>query len=221
MSLEDTTENILRLGDLRDVRDLDVFLARAAGVRDGVARLVARGTTLAVHVAAAFPLMLGSAAPTIVGQRGLHLRTPATADVVVPIAEVRDRLARMTRVGSADLGLPPSRPSAPWTATVPLSAVWQRLEPVSDDVWTEVGRDVAAQVRDSLPEQPGQAMVFQAREALWSRADDRLGDGALTGAAFAAQAYGFLGQGSTSRRFAAGPWQRLSASGGTVLWRAG
>ncbi|MGO1320949.1 MAG: hypothetical protein ACTMIK_11960, partial [Galactobacter sp.] len=63
MCAESSSASSLVLSDSTDVRDLDVFLARAARVRDGVVRLVVRGNALAVHVAAAFPLILGSGGP--------------------------------------------------------------------------------------------------------------------------------------------------------------
>jgi hypothetical protein len=214
-----TVTSSLFLGDLADVRDLEVFARRAAGVRDGVARLVARGSALAVHVAASFPLILGGGAPTIVGQRGLRLGGPAELDIVVPLAEVRDRLARMQRTGSTTFDVPPSRPSAPWTAALPLGVPWQERGTGPDDVWRAVAGDVASGVRAALPQEPGQTMVFQAREALWSHADPRLGEGSLDGAAFVAQAYGFLVPGGTSRRLTSGTWERLSSRGGTLLWR--
>jgi hypothetical protein len=210
----------LRLGDLTDVRDLDVFLARSVRVRDGVTRLVARGSMLGVHVAASFPLMLGSGAPTIVGQRGVRLAEPASVDVVVPVSEVRDRLARMQRTESTVFDVPPSRPSAPWTATLPLAAAWREESEVPDDAWLAAARDVASAVRGALPEGPGQPVVFQAREALWGQTRSDLGEGTLAGAAFVADAYGFLTSGGRSRRFTSGAWQRLSSRGGTLLWKS-
>jgi hypothetical protein len=219
MDGKQSAASVLQLEDLQDVSDTEVFLRRSSGLRDGVTRLVARGGAMAVHVAASFPLVLGGAAPTIVGQRGLRLGAPAELDVVVPISEVRDRLARMQRTGSTTFDVPTSRPSAPWTATLPLQASWRERDPVSDDVWRAVAGDVASDVRAALPQDPGQAMVFQAREALWSRHDDRLGGGAVSGAAFVAQAYGFLLPGGSSRRFTSATWERLSSRGGTLLWR--
>lgn len=213
------------LGDGDDVRDLAQFLTRAAGLRDGVARLVARGSVGAVHVAASFPLMLGGAAPLIVGQRGVRLTRTTQTDVVVPAAEVRDRLARL-RTKDDDgaglaLGLPPSRPSAPWTSLLPLAARWEERESVGDDAMRERAARVAEAVHAALPDSPGQPLLFQAREALWSEPAPELGDGFIAGAAFVAHAYGFLREGSRSRRFTAGPWERLSSQGGTLLWRAG
>ncbi|MGO3152090.1 MAG: hypothetical protein ACTIJJ_05640 [Galactobacter sp.] len=221
MCAESSFSTRLVLGDSTDVRDLDVFLARSVRVRDGVARLVVRGSALAVHVAAAFPLILGSGGPTIVGQRGARLAEPGVLDVVVPVGEVRDRLARMQRTDSTVFDVPPSRPSAPWTATLPLSVAWQERGLASDDVWLAAARDVATAVSDSLPTDPGQAMVFQARDALWGQSAPDLGEGAVLGAAFLADAYGFLSTGGRSRRFTSGTWERLSSRGGTLLWRAG
>lgn len=219
MCAESSSASSLVLSDSTDVRDLDVFLARAARVRDGVVRLVVRGNALAVHVAAAFPLILGSGGPTIVGQRGVRLVEPAALDVVVPAGEVRDRLARMHRTGSTVFDVPPSRPSAPWTATLPLSVAWEERSPVPDDAWLGSARGVASAVSESLPTDPGQAMVFQARDALWRQGAPELGEGAVLGAAFVADAYGFLTAGGRSRRFTSGMWERLSSRGGTLLWR--
>ena len=211
----------LLLTDAHDVLDLEQFLTRAAGVREGVARLVARGPVAAVHVAAAFPLMLGAEAPTIVGQRGVRLAREAELDVVVPIAELRDRLARLRsgNAGALELEVPPSRPSAPWTATLPLTVAWDPLGTVHDDAWAVAAREVASAVQASLPQDPGQPLVFQARDALWAAPREDLSQGTLAGAAFVAHAYGFLRRGGTSFRLRGGGWERLSAGGGTLLWR--
>lgn len=210
--------------DLQDARDLDQFLTRAVGVRDGVARLIARGPVAALHVAAAFPLMLGAPAPVFIAQRGVRLATPAELDVVVPVAELRDRLARLARTevsGPAQLDVPPSRPSAPWTSLVPLGVAWEERGTVPDDAWVAAARGVASRVQEALPQDPGQPLVFAARDAVWNSPEETLGEGVISGAPFLAHAYGFLAPGQSSRRFAAGAWQRLSAHGGTLLWRAG
>ncbi len=213
----------LILPDPADVADLARFLVRSASVRDGVCRRVARGNVLALHVAGTFPLMLGATTPTIIGQRGVRLATPAELDVVVPIAELRDRLARLAREGEGPLVLdvPPSRPNAPWTATLPLAVRWESIAPVHDDAWAAAARGVANEVQESLPTDPGQPLVFAARDAAWGRAAPELGHGVLAGAAFLAHAYGFLREGARSARFTSGAWERLSAGGGTLLWRAG
>jgi hypothetical protein len=213
----------LILPEPADVADLDRFLTRASSVRDGVCRLVARGQVLALHVAGAFPLMLGSASPTIIGQRGVRLARPAELDVVVPIAELRDRLARLTRQGEGalDLDVPPSRPNAPWTATLPLASRWEAVGQAHDDTWVAAARRVASEVQDSLPTDPGQPLVFAARDAAWGREEPELGPGVIAGAAFLAHAYGFLREGATSSRFTSGAWERLSSPGGTLLWRTG
>lgn len=214
----------LLLEDHRDALDLDLFLNRAVGVRDGVTRLVARGRTAALHVAATFPLVLGTPTPTVIGQRGVRLAEPAELDVVVPISEVRDRLARMARsagVAARALSVPVSRPSAPWTSTVPLTAAWSPRGQVPDDAWVAAAREVASDVRQALPQDPGQPVVFQTRDAVWAAPLPELGEGVIAGAVFLAHAYGFLRPGSVSLRFTSGPWERLSGSGGTLLWRAG
>lgn len=224
--------------DLQDARDLDQFLTRAAGVREGVARLIARGSVAALHVAAAFPLMLGAPAPVFIAQRGVRLAVPAELDVVVPMAELRDRLARLARSESTSasgagsgaepaaghavqLDVPPSRPSAPWTSLVPLGAHWEAAGAVSDDAWVAAARGVASRVQAALPQDPGQPVVFAARDAVWNSPEDSLGEGVISGAPFLAHAYGFLTPGGSSALFTAGAWRRLSARGGTLLWRAG
>lgn len=212
----------LLLEDAHDALDLDQFLARASGVRDGVTRIVARGGAAAFHVAGGFPLVLGARGATLIGQRGLRLAEPADLDVVVPLSEARDRLARMVRAGgeaARRFSIPVSRRTAPWTAGVPLAAAWEPLGAVPDDAWVATAREVASRVQEALPTDPGQPLVFAAREAVWSEPAPELGEAAIAGAAFLAHAYGFLRPGGSSRRYAAGPWQRLSSIGGTLLWR--
>lgn len=218
------TSSALVLPELHDARDLDQFLTRAAGVRDGVARVVARGRVAAFHVAATFPIILGAKTPLFIAQRGLRLAAEAELDVVVPLSELRDRLARLSRQddeGEQVLGVPPSRPSAPWTSLVPLGADWRAYGEVADDEWVAAARGVAARVQDSLPQDPGQPLVFAARDAVWATPLPELGEGVLSGAPFLAHALGFLQPGVSSRRFTARNWQRLSSRGGTLLWRPG
>lgn len=218
----------LILGDARDARDLDQFLTRAVGIRDGVVRVIARSKMAAFHVAAGFPLMLGAGAATFVAQRGVALAQDAELDVVVPISEVRDRLARLARTDAAGprtLDVPPSRPSAPWTSTLPLGAAWAPVAQVPDDAWVAAARGVAMRVQEALPEQPGQPLVFTARDAVWSSEESELGAGVLSGAPFLAHAYGFLAPQGVSRMFSTGEgpgsWRRLSSRGGTLMWRMG
>lgn len=222
--------NSLILSDATDLHDVDTFLKRSAGIRDGVCRIVARGRVAALHTAFSFPLMLTDPAPVIIAQRGVRLtQQTELLDVVVPLAELRDRMPRAVNAGRGQLRVPPQRVNAPWTSLVPLQAQWEPGGTVVDDAVYDAGAEVARIVNDSLPDHPGQPVVVQARNAVWGKTlgelgvvtqDDHLAP-MLAGAAFTAQALGFVARGQRSRVFASGMWRRLSCHGGTLLYRAG
>jgi hypothetical protein len=76
-----------------------------------------------------------------------------------------------------------------------------------------------AEVAGIVPDQPGALIVNNARAAVWGRQIPGL-DGVPAGAAFAALALGFLGDGE-HRLFRNGRWFRLSGSRGHILARSG
>ncbi len=220
----------LILSEATDLEDVGTFLQRSASIRDGVCRIVARGRVAALHTAFSFPMMLTDPAPVIIAQRGVRLtQQTELVDVVVPMAELRDRLPRATSAGHGQLRIPPQRVNAPWTSLVPLQSQWEQAGTVVDDAVHDAGAEVARIVSESLPDQPGQPVLVQARNAVWGKSlselgvvelSDRLAP-MLAGAAFTAYALGFVLKGGRSRLFTAGMWRRLSCHGGTLLYRAG
>ena len=76
-----------------------------------------------------------------------------------------------------------------------------------------------AEIAAALPEAVGGHVVAQVRAAVWGR-DLPSAPGVAAGAAFAADALGFLDPQEPVAVRQAGPWWRLSTSRGHVLVRA-
>jgi hypothetical protein len=202
----------LALADAATARDLVTLVARARRLdADGGVRLVARGTVLAVYVG----VLHGAGGPTVLGLRVAGLAAPADVDVTVPLAAVADRLARAD--AGAGLPLPPVGHGAAWAGVSPPRSGWSPAGTLGAD---EVRRAAGAGVRDvaaGTPEGAGAAAVARLRATVWGRPLPGAED-VPSGAAFAADALGFLGDEPVSV-FAAGPWRRLSTGRGHVLAR--
>ncbi|MEA5455291.1 hypothetical protein SPF06_11225 [Sinomonas sp. JGH33] len=211
-------QTTLDLGDREAVADLRTFLARARAVDPaGAVRLQAVGRVLAAYVCVLAPRVLGEATPTVLGMRAIPLAEPSDVDVTVSLSSVFDRLARMGD-DDAILDVPPSSVHVAWAAVSPPRGPWAPAGDVPGDVLAAAAADGMAKVASLVPEQPGQAMVDGARASVWGNEVDGV-EGVPAGAAFAAEALGFLVPGGTMRRFAAGPWVRLSSPRGHVLCR--
>ncbi|MDQ4502318.1 hypothetical protein [Sinomonas sp. ASV322] len=208
----------LDLGDREAVADLRTFLARARAVDSGGAvRLQTVGQVLAAYVCVLSPRALGEATPTVLGMRAIPLARPADVDATVSMASVADRLARMGDDETL-LDVPPSSVHVAWAAVSPPRGPWAPAGDVSSDVLAAAAAEGMARVASLVPEQPGQAMVDGARATVWGSEVDGV-EGVPSGAAFAAEALGFLVPGDTMRLFASGAWVRLSSPRGHVLCR--
>jgi hypothetical protein len=207
----------LLLPDQDSAADLATYLARARRVDpDGAARLVAAGTTLAVYVSPVH----GGGGPTVLGLRVLALAEPASADRTVPMAAVSDRLARaLPSSGPVPLPLPPmDAPDAGWAGVGPPRSGWQAVGTVDAAALSEGARAGIAQIADGAGPASGSAAVSRLRALVWGRDLDSV-PGLPAGAAFAAEALGFLGSDEPVTLHSAGPWQRLSSVRGHVLVR--
>lgn len=211
-------QTVLDLGDGEAVADLSIFLARARAVDAGGAiRLQAVGRVLAAYVCVLTPRALGESTPTVLGMRAIPLAQAADVDATVSMASVADRLARMGE-GDTLLDVPPSSVHVAWAAVTPPRGPWAPTGDVSSDILAAAAADGMAKVASLVPEQPGQAMVDGARASVWGRDVDGV-EGIPAGAAFAAEALGFLVPGGMMRRFDSGTWVRLSSPRGHVLCR--
>jgi hypothetical protein len=211
-------QTVLDLGDPEAVADLRTFLTRARAIDPaGAVRLQAVGSVLAVYVCVLQPRALGDGTPTVLGMRAAALSRPAEVDATVPMSAVADRLARMADAGTL-LDVPPSSVHVAWAAVSPPRGPWIPTGEVTAAVLAKAAAAGMAEVAALVPDQPGAAMVSGARAAVWGRDVEGVA-GLPAGAAFAAEALGFLGGGEAVSVFASGTWVRLSSARGHVLCR--
>jgi hypothetical protein len=226
----------LTLADAESVADLHTFLTRARAIEDGSARLEAAGTALGVYVPVLYPEALGASVPTVLGLRVARLAEPADLAAVYGLGALTDRLARMAGA-STELSLPPAEAFAPWAGVAPPRRGWERIAAYDDATLRSVAEDGMRAVAGALPENAGKPVLATVRSRIWSTpaslvaaAADPAGPRPAAepaglavelpaGAAFAAQALGFLAPQGTSVLFRAGRWLRLSSAHGHVLVR--
>lgn len=211
-------QTVLDLGDSEAVADLRTFLTRARAIDSaGAVRLQAVGRVLAVYVCVLQPRALGEGTPTVLGMRAAALARTADVDTTVSISAVGDRLARM---GDDDtlLDVPPSAVHVAWAAVSPPRGPWTPAGEVPARLLADAAAAGMGEVAALVPDQPGAAIVSGARAAVWGRDVEGV-DGLPSGAAFAAEALGFLRAGESVAMFTSGTWVRLSSPRGHVLCR--
>jgi hypothetical protein len=203
---------VLRLADAAALADLGRFAARARSLdTDGAVRLQATGPVLAAWVGV-LPGRGILAEGTVLGLRTFALAEEAHCDVVVPLGAVTDRTAH--RPGSGDLAVPPTRAIATWSALTPPRSGWEPVGEVTVDVLADAARAGIDEVARAVRERGAAAGLV--RDRVWAR---EVAPPVRAGAAFAAQALGFLRPGSAVAVFRSGPWTRLTAAGGHVVTR--
>ncbi|MFJ4025768.1 hypothetical protein ACIPWF_02095 [Paenarthrobacter sp. NPDC089989] len=216
--MTDVLTQSFRFADPRDLTDLRTYVTRAKSVEDGAIRLQAAGQVLAAYVCVLRPRILGESTPTILGLRTMALADEAEADVTVSIASILDRLARSS-ADDVELPIPPSTVSESWAGVGAPRSGWEAQGPVSDAELKAAAEAGIAEVAGVVPAMAGAAVVNSARAAVWSRGLQGRED-IPAGAAFAALALGFLGDGE-QQLFRNGRWFRLSGPRGHVLVRTG
>jgi hypothetical protein len=207
--------DLLRLEGPAAVADLTTFLVRARRVDpEGAARLVASGPVLAVYVSPVH----GGGGPTVLGLRVLRLSAAAAVDVTVPIGALADRLARGD-VADVGLALPTAHAAdAGWAGVAPPRSGWQVVGAVDEKSLRAAAHAGIAEVAAGSAAGSGAAAVARLRALVWGR--DLPGSAGLaSGAAFAAEALGFVVEGEPVALYACGPWRRLTTARGHVLAR--
>jgi hypothetical protein len=203
--------------------DLATYVGRARRVDpDGAVRLVGAGSALAVYVSPVH----GGGGPTVLGLRVLPLAEPSDVDVTVALAAVTDRLAHLTPAVTAPadepvaLAVPPVQVTdAGWAGVSPPRSGWQDAGVVSREVLDDVVRGGAREIADGAPEGSGAHAVARLRALVWGRNVPGVA-GLPGGAAFAADALGFVGPGTDEVAvLERGTWRRLSTPRGHVLAR--
>jgi hypothetical protein len=193
------------------------FLARATRVNDGSARLIADGSYLQVYVGVLFPRGLLDRTPTVLGLRVFRLAEPVEFDVVVPLESLIHRLTVASEQGESSNRVPAEVVSLQWAAITPPQDGWRRRLGVASDALRTAAAEGIAQVAKAIPESIGESILQKVRAEVWGRI---IGEHKRipAGAAFAADALGFLGEGSLQVHTLEN-WVRLSSKSGYVLVR--
>ncbi|MFC0581549.1 hypothetical protein [Micrococcoides hystricis] len=206
--------------DSDTLTDLKTLVQRARAINDDGIRLQAAGKVLALWVG----LMngaLGSGVPTMIGMRAVPLAQESTTDVVVNLQSLTDRFARLD-TDATELSVPPTTIDAAWAGISAPRSGWQVETESTVQVLRQVAASVAETMATTLPETPGQAVVNSLRNRVWAE-DFQLGPVTIAqGAAFAAEALGFLSGPVEApvKVLRNGPWQRISCPHGQVLIKA-
>ena len=108
---------------------------------------------------------------------------------------------------------------AAWAGVSPPRSGWELRTALDPAELTAAAQAGVQEVAAALPEAVGGHVVTQVRAAVWGRELPTL-PGVAAGAAYAADALGFLDPQEPVAVRQAGPWWRLSTSRGHVLVRA-
>ncbi|GMA85796.1 hypothetical protein GCM10025868_10460 [Angustibacter aerolatus] len=215
---------VLRLPGRGAMQDLATFTGRARRVDpDGAVRLVLRDTLLAAYVSPVH----GGGGPTVLGLRVARLPGPGAAhdlDLTVPLSGLADRFARVVAGGllgpdaPIDLPLPLPARGVEWAGVSPPRTGWDVLGTVPEALVQQAARDGAREVAEGAGDTSGGAAVARLRAAVWGREVPGT-EGLPAGAAFAADALGFVVPGEPVVLHRAGRWLRLTTRHGHVLAR--
>jgi hypothetical protein len=211
------------LVDSLALRDLQVYLGRAARVEEGSVRLIAGGGVLAVYVAVFYPIGLLDEAPTVLGLRTFALKNTDAFDAVVPVRSLLERINRVEENIADDAAevvvtLPMEVNTVTWAAISPPKGGWVTLPATASALLDGIARAGIDEVAAAIPTGTGEQIVHRVRSEVWGRPIDGL-EHVPAGGAFAALSLGFLGEGVDDdvRIFETGPWTRLTTQRGHVL----
>jgi hypothetical protein len=203
--------------------DLQVFLARAAKLEEGAARLIADSGVLAAYVAIFYPVGLRDETPTVLGLRTFALAGSESFDVVVPVRSLLDRLARLQLAvtepeATVEIALPIEVNTVTWTQISPPRGGWRALDPVATGILDSAARDGIEEITSSSTDGIMERLLRRVRSEVWSKPIRGL-EHVPAGAAFAAYTLGFLNAEEQARVYETGPWTRLTTHRGHVLIR--
>ena len=196
-------------------QDLVTFLERAARVNNGSARLVAAGGHLQVYVGILFPRGLLDQTPTVLGLRVFTLEENQEFDVVVPIDALIARAKAALERDEKTLGTPAEVASLAWAAITPPREGWRRRLGVASPVLATAAAEGIARVAEAVPDSIGESVLQKVRAEVWGSpiAHNKK---IPAGAAFAADALGFLGD-KNLQVHTLDNWLRLSSKSGYVM----
>lgn len=191
------------------------LLERAARVNNGSARLIAVGEFLQVYVGILIPRGLLDQTPTVLGLRVFRLLEPQTFDVVVPLDSLIHRLTVTNEENGVETRVPAEVASLSWASITPPREGWRRRLSVSAEALTLAAEEGVKKVADVVPETIGESVLQKVRAEVWGGIID--GHKRIpAGAAFAADALGFLSEKSLSVN-SLDKWIRLTSKSGYVL----
>ena len=214
-SLENTMGHTFTLSPDAARHDLVTFLERAARVNNGSARLVASGGYLQVYVGILFPRGLLDRTPTVLGLRVFSLEGPQEFDVVVPIDALVARAKAAIERGENEMATPAEVASLAWAAITPPREGWRRRLSVASSVVATAAAEGIARVAEAVPDSIGESVLQKVRAEVWG-APIAHNKKIPAGAAFAADALGFLGEKSLQVH-TLDNWLRLSSKSGYVM----
>jgi len=213
----------LTLVDALALRDLQVYLSRAARIEEGSVRLIGGGGILAVYVAVIYPAGLLDEIPTVLGLRTFALTSTEIIDTVVPVRSLIERVNRLVEAitdetAPVTMTVPIGVNTVTWAAISPPKGGWHPLSSLSGGLLERVAREGIDEVAGAIPSGTGAQIVQRVRAEVWGREIDGVED-VPAGGAFAALSLGFLGDSDDDevRLFESGPWTRLTTPRGHVL----
>ncbi|MGO4594037.1 hypothetical protein AB4Z18_09470 [Leifsonia sp. 2TAF2] len=218
------------LVDALAVADLQTYLSRAARVEEGSVRLIAGSGVLAVYTAILYPRGLLDETPTVLGLRTFATRGDVEFDAVVPIRSLLDRVARAregaeaaVEAGEADAGpieirLPLEVSTVTWAGISPPRGGWQKVGETTSALLQSTAQAGVAEVAEAVPTGTGEQLVQRVRAEVWGRPIDGL-EYIPSGAAFAADSLGFVGDDDPVTIHETGTWTRLTTRRGHTLVR--
>ncbi|RWZ61606.1 hypothetical protein ELQ92_09190 [Labedella populi] len=178
---------------------------------------------LAVSVAAFSPKGLLDRGFTVLGLRTVRVVPSGDLDLVVALRAVLDRLATPELASGERLSitLPDQQITTVWTGISPPRSGWLPVGSLPSGTLADHARRGAVEVAKAVPTAAGDHIVHSVRLAVWTRSVEGRDD-IPAGAAFAADAFGFLADPHEEVPvFVNGPWVRLSPHRGHILARRG
>ncbi|MFT4148207.1 MAG: hypothetical protein QM632_05385 [Micrococcaceae bacterium] len=209
----------LLLKDYSVLSDIRNYISRIHQIEpSSTVRLVALNHVLLIYTAPFY--QQGSRLSTIMGLRIFLLREQEILDVVVPVAELLDRIMRRNN-SEYELKIPPQHQSEPWATITPPQSSWQLIDVLPVQECQQLATQGIDTIAQSLPTDAGAPLVKAAREKVWG---DEISLDYLSfpqGAAFLLVSLGFVEEKSDIKVYSAGKWIRFSTAYGHVLYYAG
>ena len=217
----------LSLMDTLAVADLQTYLSRAARVEEGSVRLIAGSGVLAVYTAILYPRGLMDETPTVLGLRTFAIGGEVEFDAVVPIRSLLDRVARVRESvesaeaapeGPIEIRLPLEVSTVTWAGISPPRGGWRAVGETDAAGLQSIAKSGIAEVAEAVPTGTGEQLVQRVRAEVWGRPIEGL-EYVPTGAGFAAESLGFLGDDEPVTIHETGTWTRLTTRRGHTLVR--